>query len=66
VDLAQGQTVRCLKIGTYHARCFIDGTDLGESAVRNGWAVPDKSGSVYRDDEDIARAEKLGMWKYAE
>lgn len=66
VDLAQGQTVRCLRVGAYHARCFADGTNLSESVVRNGWAVPDKSGAVYREDEDLARREKLGMWKYAD
>jgi endonuclease YncB( thermonuclease family) len=64
VKLAQGETIRCLKVGAYHGRCFKGGTDLGESLVRNGWAVPDKAGAVYHDDEDAARAEKLGMWKY--
>lgn len=66
VKLAQDETIRCLKVGAYHARCFKGGTDLGESVVRHGWAVPDKSGVVYRDDEDAARREKLGMWKYAD
>ena len=63
VGLAQGQIVRCLRVGAYHARCFADGTNLSKSVVRNGWAVPDKSGAVYREDEDLARQEKLGMWK---
>lgn len=65
VKLAQDETIRCLKIGAYHGRCFKGGTDLGESLVRNGWAVPDSAGAVYHDDEDAARREKLGMWKYA-
>jgi endonuclease YncB( thermonuclease family) len=65
VNLAQNQTVRCLKVGDYHARCFKSGTDLGENLVRNGWAVPAKSGMIYHDDEDAARKDKLGMWKYA-
>jgi endonuclease YncB( thermonuclease family) len=65
VKLAQEKTVQCLKIGAYHGQCFLEGTDLGENMVRNGWAVPDQSGAVYRDDEEIARAQKLGMWKYA-
>lgn len=66
VELAQGKTIRCLKVGAYHGRCFKGGTDLAESLVRGGWAVPDKTGLVYRDDEDAARESKLGMWKYAE
>lgn len=66
VKLAQDETIQCLKVGTYHGRCFNDGTDLAESLVRNGWAVPDRAGAVYHDDEDAARKEKLGMWKYAE
>lgn len=65
VNLAQDQTIRCLKTGAYHARCFKDGTDLGQNLVRNGWAVPAKTGAVYRDDEDVARKEKRGLWKYA-
>ena len=66
VGLAQGQTVRCLMVSAYHARCFADGTNLSKSVVRNGWAVPDTSGAVYREDGDLARREKLGMWKYAD
>lgn len=66
VNLAQEKTVQCLKIGAYHGQCFLNGADIGENMVRNGWAVPDQSGAAYRDDEEIARAQKLGMWKYAE
>lgn len=65
VDLAQDKLVRCLKIGSYHGRCFVDGIDLSQNLVGNGWAVPDQTGAVYRDAEDKARKGKLGMWKYA-
>ncbi len=65
VNLVENRTVRCLKAGPYHARCFTGGTDLAQSLVRNGWAVPAKSGVVYHDAEDAARREKLGMWQYA-
>jgi endonuclease YncB( thermonuclease family) len=66
VDLAQGETVRCLKIGAYHGRCFSAGVDLSENLVRNGWAVPDRAGIIHRDDENKARREKLGMWRYTD
>ena len=39
--------------------------DLGLYLVRNGWAVPDRSGQVSRDDEELARKGRLGMWKYS-
>ena len=65
VKLAQDKTIRCLKSGDYYARCFVGGTDLAKDLARNGWAVAAKDGLLYRDAEDTARAEKLGMWKYA-
>jgi endonuclease YncB( thermonuclease family) len=66
VNLAQEKTVQCLKIGAYHGQCFLNGADISENMVRNGWAVPDQSGAAHRDDEEIARAQKFGMRKYAE
>lgn len=66
VKLIEGRTIRCLKSGPYHARCFNGGTDLSKDLARNGWAVAAKDGLIYRDAEDAARAEKLGMWQYAD
>lgn len=66
VKLVQDKTIRCLKSGPYHARCFEGSVDLAKSLARNGWAVAAKDGRIYRDAEDAARAAKLGMWQYTE
>lgn len=66
VKLVQDKVVRCLKSSAYHARCFEGRVDLAKSLARNGWAVAAQDGLIYRDAEDAARAEKLGMWKYAD
>ncbi len=64
VNLVQDRVVQCLKSNSYHARCFAGGFDLAQNLVRNGWAVPSKSGIIYQDAESAARREKLGMWQY--
>ncbi|MBL6598191.1 MAG: hypothetical protein ISP41_04820 [Alphaproteobacteria bacterium] len=66
VKLVEDKTIRCLKSGPYHARCFEGSVDLAKSLARNGWAVAAKDGLIYRDAEDAARADKLGMWQYAD
>ena len=65
VELVQERIVKCKVVSGYFAKCSRGSVDLARDLVRNGWAVADKSGKIYHPDEDIARAKKLGMWKYA-
>lgn len=46
------------------AQCSVNGADLGEHMVANGWAreIPRDSGGAYAEAEATARAAGLGVW----
>lgn len=48
------------------AQCSVDGADLGHLMITSGWATGDRaeSGGYYELQEQAARAERVGMWKY--
>ncbi len=48
------------------ARCSVDGADLGHLMITSIWATDDraKSAGFYELQEQAARTERVGMWKY--
>lgn len=48
------------------AQCSVDGADLGHLMITSGWATDDRAESAgfYELQEQAARAERVGMWKY--
>ena len=48
------------------AQCSVRGDDLGHLMVLSGWATDDRaeSGGHYAMQEEVAREERVGMWKY--
>jgi endonuclease YncB( thermonuclease family) len=57
--------VRPFYPGRWIARCEVDGTDLGEWIVRQGWALDyDKySKGRYKGAEEEAKSVKRGVWR---
>lgn len=48
------------------AQCSVDGADLGHLMITSGWATDDRAESAgfYELQEQAARTERVGMWKY--
>jgi endonuclease YncB( thermonuclease family) len=67
-DFLGTRVVSCEETGTDHYRrllatCRVDGTDLGEWMVSQGWAIAYRKYSVaYVQAEEKAHAEKRGIW----
>lgn len=68
-DAIGSRTVHCAPDGTEtHGRtvatCTVDGVDLGEQMVSQGWARdwPRFSHGVYADEEASARSGQRGIW----
>ena len=66
--LVSGRDATCRGVeldryGRTVAVCSVDGIDLGKAMVRDGWALAYRTFSRdYVDDENLARAGKLGIW----
>ena len=47
------------------AQCSVQGADLGHLMVLGGWATDDgaESGGFYAVQEEVAREQRVGMWK---
>lgn len=68
-EFIAGRTVRCAASGTDSydrtvATCSVNGTDLGEHMVSEGWGRdwPRYSHGAYADEEASARGASLGLW----
>jgi endonuclease YncB( thermonuclease family) len=69
--LAQSRPTRCDFIerdryGRFVGNCYrADGASVAEFMVRSGWALdwPQYSKGAYADEQELARAEKSGMWQ---
>jgi len=48
------------------AQCSVDGADLGHLMITSGWATDNRAESAgfYELQEQAARTERVGMWKY--
>lgn len=48
------------------AQCSVNGADLGHLMITSGWATDDRAESAgfYELQEQAARTERVGMWKY--
>jgi len=65
------EELRCLVMASQPgepvvAKCAVYGKDLGQLMVLSGWATdhsPESSGH-YAFEEEVARGERVGMWKY--
>ena len=62
--------LRCLVMinqpgGPVGAQCSVQGADLGHLMVLGGWATDDgaESGGFYALQEEVAREQRVGMWK---
>lgn len=68
--LAAGATVRCIpryrdRDGRQIARCSVNGQDLAQALVSQGWALdyPHFSNGVFQADQRRARERRLGVWR---
>ena len=52
------------QVTNYLGECFVNGESLSVYMVRNGYAFDytKYSKNKYRDDEEFARLNKIGMW----
>ncbi|WP_431858698.1 thermonuclease family protein [Azospirillum sp.] len=64
------EEVRCLVMISQPAepvgaQCSVQGNDLGHLMVLSGWARDDgaESGGFYSLQEEVAREQRVGMWK---
>jgi endonuclease YncB( thermonuclease family) len=65
-DQLDGHSVDCVAAPNIREeyRCIVDGTDVSERLVLQGFAVADPlSGSEYRDAEGLARRHRRGIWQ---
>ena len=65
-DLVSGETVRCRAAGRdryqrIHARCTVNGGDIGARMVEQGWAV--SYGRDYDREEARAQSRSAGLWQ---
>lgn len=65
INLVSGETVRCRPAGRDRyqrilARCTVDGKDIGEQMVEQGWAV--SYGRDYELQEFRAQSRSAGLW----
>lgn len=52
------------KAGRSIAKCEVDGEDVGQWMVKNGWALAaPQTSHAYDADEKAARSAKLGLWQ---
>ncbi|KIZ47704.1 MULTISPECIES: thermonuclease family protein [Rhodopseudomonas] len=59
-------TLRADKFGRSIAKCEVDGEDIQQWMVKNGWALAvARLSHLYDADQKAARAAKLGMWQGA-
>ena len=64
-----GKTVNCEVIdkdryGRVIASCFVDGADINELLVKDGWALAYRQySSDYASTEDQAKRENIGLWQ---
>lgn len=63
--VATCREVRPFFLGRWIARCEVDGKDLGEWIVRQGWALDYEvySKGRYKDAQEEAKAAKRGLWQ---
>lgn len=71
-DFIERHVVACNQVDTDRngrlvAVCSVNGVDIGKWLVRNGWAIDYArySNGEYTSEQDAARAEVAGNWKYS-
>jgi endonuclease YncB( thermonuclease family) len=47
----------------YLSICYIDGTDIAEIMIKNGWAVIYRQPSIFFEIQEIAKNNKAGIWQ---
>lgn len=62
-EMVDRKEVTCMPMGGTTARCILGRKDISNEMVLAGWAVADEVGEAYRPAQDIARADKRGLWR---